>query len=100
MTIHAHLNEQGQQIFGQIFPDGLVPVLWVTSREVNIEEGTTYAYMVDWDALTPTQRGMMIKHLAQKFKASEQVVEQQILLKGLPLRVGFVSSIAIPDRFF
>jgi hypothetical protein len=99
MTIHAHLNEQGQQIFGNIFPDGLVPVLWVTAREIEIDKGKAWAYMVDWDAMTPVQRGMMIKYLAESFKAAEHTVENHILSKGLPLRVIFVSSIHIPSRF-
>jgi hypothetical protein len=49
---------------------------------------------------TTRQRGQVINQLAQNFKASTQAVENQILIKELPLRAKYVSCVSIPGRFF
>jgi hypothetical protein len=96
----ALLNEEGRKIWGAIFKDGTIPVLSPVSHKASLGGVEEEIYDVAWDDLTPVQRGQVINQLAQNFKASTQAVENQILMKGLPLRAKYVSYVPIPGRFF
>ncbi len=95
----AILNDEGKKVWGSIFPDG-IPVLDIASRTVEIEElgKDIKVHMVAWDVLTSVQRGQVLNLLATKFHCSEQVIENDILAKGLPLQAKHVSCVAIPTR--
>jgi hypothetical protein len=97
----AFLNDEGKKIWGNIFPDGLVPVLFPVPQWAYLEPGKEEkVYMVAWDLLSPVQRGQIINLLAEKFQAPASAVEKQILTKGMPLRASLVNGSCIPARYF
>jgi hypothetical protein len=96
----AHLNALGKEKWGQIFPDGVIPVLDITPKEAETEDNQALeVYIVAWDSLTQVQRGQIINKLSVMWKASTQDIENDILDKGLPLQSKYVSSVSIPMRF-
>ena len=95
----ALLNDEGKKIWGAIFQDGAIPVLSSVSHKASLGGVEEAIYVVAWDDLTPVQRGEVINQLAEKFKASTQAVEAQILKEGMPLRAALVSHVSIPARF-
>ena len=95
----AILNEEGKKMWGAIFPDG-IPVQTIVEHSVKLEDlGERDVYMVDWDVLTPVQRGQILNLLAEKFHCSPNEVENEILLKGLPLQAKYVAGVPIPMRY-
>jgi hypothetical protein len=112
----ALLNEEGQKLWGFVFPDGEVPVKNIMSFKAHIDEPTDTkhiskdvkalagkdinVYLVDWAALTEEQRNLILEHLKCRFGSSEDTVEAEILKSGLPLRACLVSCVSIPGRFF
>ncbi len=95
----ALLNDEGKKIWGAIFQDGTIPVLSPVSHKASLGGAEEEIYVVAWDDLTPVQRGQVINQLAEKFKASTQAVEAQILKQGMPLRAALVSCVPIPLYF-
>lgn len=96
----ALLNEEGKKIWGYAFPDGSIQVTSPVASLMQLGDSEMEAYIVAWDELSPVQRGLIIKHLAEKFVSSEQQVEKAILEKGLPIRASLVECVAIPTRSF
>jgi hypothetical protein len=99
----ALLNEEGKKIWGYVFPNGTVPVKSVQPFEAKIKgkgKGTMSVFLVDWAALTETERGLILDHLKGRFGDSREGVEAEVLKNGLPLRSVLVSCVSIPGRFF
>ncbi len=97
----AHLNNEGKQKWGEVFPNGIIPVLTPFAKEAEIEETNQQfdVYMINWDMLTPVQRACIIQKLSKLFNTPEQEIEREILERGLPLQSKYVSSVSIPMRF-
>jgi hypothetical protein len=100
LTFDAFLNQEGKKIWGDIFPDGRIPVLSPQRHHADLGGKRTFCYMVAWDDLTPCQRGQIINKLADLFHGTTQDVENRILKDGLPLRADLVGSVAIPRKYF
>lgn len=98
--IEARLNEEGMRTWGDVFPKGIIPVmeLWPTDRQLGGSE--TLAYLVQWKALKEEERQGILEKLSQKFKASKEDIEAQILKIGLPLQDKYVNMVSVPQRFF
>lgn len=96
----ALLNDEGKKIWGEIFPDGNIPVVSPQRHHAMLEGKRELVYLVAWNDLTPDQRSLILNHLAKKFKGSTQSVETQILKDGLPLRASLVACVPIPLRYF
>lgn len=84
----AHLNDEGMDLFGKVFPDKTVPVLsmiWKTGSVGNPENIEDY-FTVQWDELTEGQRYLMLEILSNKFDVKKSDIKGQIEDIGLPLR--------------
>lgn len=101
--ISACLNKEGMILFGEIFPDGLIPILNPLSRETELGEiGPQQIHLVnvpllrrvDEDAYQKT-----LKLLSEKFNASTEDMDKEFNEVGLPLRHSLVSSVEIDVRF-
>jgi hypothetical protein len=97
----ALLNEEGKKIWGYVCPDGNIPVKSVAPFKARLDRiGEMDVYLVDWAALTETQRDLILDHLKTRFRNSKKTVETAILKEGLPIRACLVSCVSIPARFF
>jgi hypothetical protein len=98
---HVFLNDEGNKIWGDVFPDGMVPVLSPISQWAQLEPGKSEkVYMIAWDQLSGVQRAQILNQLAKRFDASVVAVENQILSDGMPLRACLVNGASIPARYF
>ncbi len=92
----AFLNDEGKKLWGDVFPDGMIPIKNPFPGPAQLGSlGRAAVYIVDWDGLTPVQRGQIINRIAEKFNASAQDVEVQILSYGLPIRASWISGTSI-----
>ena len=84
----AYLNDEGMDLFGQVFPDNTVPVLsmiWKTGSLGDPENIEDY-FTVQWDELTEEQRDLILEILSKKFCVNKNDIKGQIEKIGLPLR--------------
>ena len=88
----AKLNKEGMQIFGEVFPDGYVPVVSFVPRFLNIPTGKQEAYLVKHEELDEKTREKWLELLAKRFEASVDLVRQQMETMRIPLRKDLTSS--------
>lgn len=101
----AILNEEGTRAWGDVFPDNTLPVKSPFESGATLDQGkkqfNTDVYLVDWDALTETQRTAILDKLEKTFIGSRRKdISEQIRLEGLPIQAKYVSTVSIPPRFF
>lgn len=99
----ARLNNKGIKQFGDIFPDGLVPVLAPLSGETELEGiGLKKIYLVNISLLRQVDEPAYqktLKKLSEKFNVSIEEMDHHLNEVGLPLRQDLVSSVKIDMRF-
>lgn len=84
----AYLNAEGKAFFGDIFPDGEVPIQSIMPQHAKLEgiDGTDKVFLVDWKELTAQQQDAILKKISKKFGASKEAILRDILKVSLPLR--------------
>ena len=84
----AYLNAEGKQHWGDIFPDGKVPIHSIVTISVKLKgiRPTQTVYMVDWKKLTSEQQLAILEKLRTLSGASKEDSLKDILEVGLPLR--------------
>jgi hypothetical protein len=95
----ACLNEKGLEEFGDIFEDGLIPVLYPISRESQLGEEIKNIYLVNLNLLEKELYEKLIKRLSKKFGAPVDEMDRYFREVGLPLRAELVSCVEIDVRF-
>ena len=99
----ACLNKQGMKEFGDVHPDGLIPVLNGISQIIDLGDvGEKACYLTNIPLLKkvdPEAYERLIIKLSAKFKISCKRLEKYINEIGLPLRAELVSSVEIDMRF-
>lgn len=100
--MNALLNDEGKKQWGEIFPDGHVPVQTLIAQDATVEETNQplKVYLVNWILLSKDQQQAILKKLSDKFHAPKEAIEKDILKKGLPLQSKYVSCVSIPAEFF
>jgi hypothetical protein len=83
----AYLNSEGKQVWGDIFPDGKVPIQSIISLPASLEgiDAVQRIYLVDWKELTSQQKEAVLEKLSKKSGASKNIILKDILKVGLPL---------------
>ena len=84
----AYLNEEGKRIYGDVFPDGTVPVVVMIQSEVKVGLSTSSveAYLVYHEEMAPDQVELLLSKIADKFKVSKEDVRVQMISDRIPLR--------------
>lgn len=84
----AYLNAEGKQHWGDIFPDGKVPIHSIITIPAKLKgiRPTQNVYMVDWKKLTTEQQLAIREKLRKLSGASKEDILKDILEFGLPLR--------------
>lgn len=98
----AILNDEGMKVWEKIFPNGIIPIKSPIVNNAKVAETNEpiRVYMVDWATLTDTQRENILQRFSERTGWSMDAVEEEILKVGLPLQEKYVSTVAIPMRFF
>jgi hypothetical protein len=96
----AQLNEEGQKIYGDIFPNGEVPVLNPVDFEAMLGDKIQGVYLVAWHQLSAEQQSKIIEFLKTRFNGAEADIRAQIAKFGLPLRASLVEYVSMERRFF
>jgi len=97
----ACLNEEGKRVWGDVFPDGKVPIcsdFGVTRLE---GLGLEKVALVSWKALSCAQQEAILTKLSTKFGAPREAILKDILGKGLPLPERYTTGVVAEElRFF
>lgn len=90
----AYLNAEGKVFFGDVFPDGEVPVQRIISQQATLAgvEGTEKVFLVDWKELTVQQQDALLSIISKRSGASKDVILKEILKVGLPLRERYTEG--------
>jgi hypothetical protein len=84
----ASLNAEGKAVWGDVFPDGEVPVHSIIAQAATLEgiAETERVFLVDWRELNARQQDAVLEKLSKRSGAAKDVVLKDILKIGLPLR--------------
>ena len=84
----ASLNAEGKTVWGDVFPEGEVPVQSIIAQPATLEgiDKTERVFLVDWKELTSQQQDAVLEKLSKRSSASKDVILKDVLKIGLPLR--------------
>lgn len=90
----AYLNEEGKKVWGDIFPDGEVPVRSIISQRARLEgmKDEMRVFLVEWAELTESQKDAILSRLSEKSGAPKEAILKDILKIGLPLREKYTNG--------
>ena len=84
----ARLNVEGKRVWGDVFPNGIVPVQNIATQKASLEgiKDAESVFTVNWKALTTEQQLTIIEKLSEQSGATKDEILKDILKVGLPLR--------------
>lgn len=91
----VHLNEKGKKLYGEVFPDGIVPVkvMFPQGATLGGKNKVQKVYKLDWSQLSDSQKDSLLELLSEKFGAPKKVIRAQFDKDGfIPLRDIYVSG--------
>ena len=90
----ASLNVEGKTVWGDVFPDGEVPVQSIISQSATLEgiDKTERVFLIDWKELTVQQQDAVLEKLSKRSGAAKNIILKDILKIGLPLREKYTDS--------
>ena len=90
----ARLNPEGKRIWGNIFPDGLVPVQSIATQHARLEgiKDIESVFTIDWKELTKGQQQDILENLSERTGATKEAIVKEILKAGLPLRRRYTAT--------
>lgn len=88
------LNVEGKKLYGDIFPDGMVPVVSMIPGTAIIGDQEEKIYLVCHEELSEVQTKKLVKLLAGAFRAPEADVEAELLKNRIPLRTKYTDGVA------
>ena len=90
----ANLNAEGKAVWGDVFPDGEVPVQSIIAQSASLEgiDKTERVFLVDWKELNSQQQEAVLEKLSKRSGASKNVILKDVLKIGLPLREKYTDS--------
>ena len=84
----VRLNVEGKRLWGDVFPDGIVPVQSIATQHAKLEgiKDAESVFTVNWKELTTEQQQTLIEKLSEQSGAAKDQILKDILKAGLPLR--------------
>jgi hypothetical protein len=84
----ARLNLEGKRRWGDVFPDGVVPVQSIAKQHAKLEgvKDAESVFTVNWKELTTRQQQAILEELSEQTSATKEDILKVILKTGLPLR--------------
>ena len=86
------LNEEGKKLYGDIFPDGQIPVLSMIPTLGGIDGNPERVYLIFHEELSNEQIDQVLTLLSRKFGADKELIRHEMLKNRIPLREKYVSS--------
>lgn len=97
----ATLNDEGKKVWGDVFPDGKVPVMSMSFHEAKVGPNTKRVVLVSWNVLSKLQKYAVLTKISEKSGVSEEVILKDIEKIGLPLRESLTTGIIAAElRYF
>lgn len=91
------LNDEGRQIWGDVFPKGRVPVMSFTFSNSNIGK----VILVNWRLLTASQKDAVVEKISKLSNQPAKAILEDIEKVGLPLRESLTTGAVVAEtRFF
>ncbi|MCW3984259.1 MAG: hypothetical protein NWE96_09745 [Candidatus Bathyarchaeota archaeon] len=92
----AYLNAEGKRHWGDIFPDGKVPIQSIIEIPAKLKgiKPTQKVYMVDWQKLSTEQQLATLQKLTELSGTPKAEILQEIQTVGLPLREKYTDAVA------
>ena len=92
--MRAHVKLKTEVPFYKVFPEGKAPVKSAEPITVNLHElGPTKVFMLDVNAITPSQLREIIDVCSRLFRASASDIMGQIMEAGMPIRESQIDSV-------
>ncbi len=90
----ARLNFEGKQEWDDVFLDGKVPVKSIATQQAELggNKDPESVFTVDWKELTGWQQEAILEKLSQRRGVVKEVILNDILKGGLPLRRNLIFS--------
>jgi len=90
----AYLNAEGKSVWGDVFPDGEVPIQSIIAQPATLEgvDRVERIFLVDWKELTAQQQNAVLEKISKRSGASKGTVLRDILKVGLPLRAKYTEG--------
>ena len=90
----AYLNAEGKAVWGDIFPDGEVPVQSIIAQNATLEgiDKAERVFLVDWKELTAQQQDAVLEKISKRSGARKEVILKDVLKIGLPLREKYTEG--------
>jgi predicted Fe-S protein YdhL (DUF1289 family) len=97
----AFLNDEGKKVWGDVFPDGKVPVASMAFQEAKVGPKIERVILVAWTMLSDKQKDAVLIKISARNGAPKEVILKDILKIGLPLRESYTTgTVAVELRFF
>ena len=88
------LNAEGKKLFGDVFPDGLVPVVSMIPGTAFFGGQEENMYLLFHEEMSEDQIQKLVQLLATKFGATEVDVKAQMIKDRIPLRARYTNGAA------
>ena len=84
----AYLNDEGKRLWGDVFPNGIVPVMVMIPQSASLEgqDKIMSVFLINEKELTPEQIDLILTKLATKFNAPKEEIRKDMLKSHIPLR--------------
>ena len=87
----VYLNDEGKKLWGNVFPDGEVPVLFISPDSIDfVDKKNVKIFMVQLSVLTQEQIDKILDKLSDIFKEPKKVID--IKKHELMLRAELTNS--------
>ena len=90
----AYLNAEGKKVWGDVFPDGEVPIQSIIAQTATLEgiDRVEKVFLVDWKELSAGQQNAVLEKISKRSGASKDAILKDVLKVGLPLRVNYTEG--------
>jgi len=94
------LNAEGKRVWGDVFPDGKIPVASMTFRDMKLGSKTERAVLVAWAVLSLEQKAAVLAKISERCGAPKDAILKDILKVGLPLRESYTTGTVAAELWF
>ena len=96
------LNDEGKRVWGDVFPDGKVPVCSMVFFDAKLDnDRLARVILVNWAALSIGQKDAVLAKISERSGAPKGLILKDILKIGLPLREHYTTGVVAAElRFF
>lgn len=90
----AYLNAEGKAGWGDVFPDGEVPIQSIIAQPATLEgiNSSERVFLLDWKELTIQQQDAILGKISKRTGANRDVILKEVLKVGLPLREKYTEG--------